>query len=82
MASGSRNYLLASFSPADFALLEPHLEPVTLGLRKHLERVKTLPCGTGKDSRKALPNRTGFPRPSTAGCWADNARGELYETVQ
>jgi hypothetical protein len=38
MAADSRNYLLASFAPADFALLEPHLERVTLGLRKHLEK--------------------------------------------
>jgi CRP-like cAMP-binding protein len=32
------NRLLASLSTDDFGLLEPHLEPVTLGLRKHLER--------------------------------------------
>jgi CRP-like cAMP-binding protein len=38
MANNSRNNLLASFSSADFGLLEPHLEPVTLALRKHLER--------------------------------------------
>jgi CRP-like cAMP-binding protein len=38
MAGNSRNNLLASFSRADFGLLEPHLEPVTLELRKHLER--------------------------------------------
>ena len=38
MANNSRNNLLASFSSADFGLLEPHLEPVTLELRKHLER--------------------------------------------
>jgi CRP-like cAMP-binding protein len=30
--------LLASLSTGDFNLLQPHLEPVTLGLRKHLER--------------------------------------------
>ena len=34
----SSNRLLASLSPDDFGLLEPHLESVTLGLRKHLER--------------------------------------------
>ena len=34
----SDNRLLASLSPHDFDLLEPHLEPVTLGLRKYLER--------------------------------------------
>jgi CRP-like cAMP-binding protein len=36
MAS-SHNQLLASLSKDDFALLEPGLKPVTLGLRKHLE---------------------------------------------
>ena len=41
----SNNRLLASLSPDDFDLLEPHLESVTLGLRKHLER----------------PNRRGVP---------------------
>lgn len=34
----SENRLLASLSTGDFDLLEPHLESVTLGLRKHLER--------------------------------------------
>ncbi len=34
----SRNKLLASLSTDDFDLLRPHLEPVTLGLRKDLER--------------------------------------------
>ena len=34
----SNNRLLASLSSDDFDLLEPHLESVTLGLRKHLER--------------------------------------------
>jgi CRP-like cAMP-binding protein len=34
----SRNRLLASLSTDDFNLLGPHLESVTLGLRKHLER--------------------------------------------
>jgi hypothetical protein len=51
MAGGSRNYLLASLSSADFALLEPHLEPVTLGLRKHLERAN-------KRTGPVLRNRT------------------------
>jgi CRP-like cAMP-binding protein len=37
MARGG-NRLLASLSIADFDLLEPHLEPVALGLRKHLEK--------------------------------------------
>lgn len=32
------NRLLASLSTDDFGLLEPHLESVPLGLRKHLER--------------------------------------------
>ena len=32
------NRLLASLSTDDFDLLEPHLESVTLGLRKNLER--------------------------------------------
>ncbi|MGB7976353.1 MAG: Crp/Fnr family transcriptional regulator [Roseiarcus sp.] len=32
------NTLLASLANDDLDLLEPHLEPVTLGLRKHLER--------------------------------------------
>ena len=34
----SSNKLLASLSTDDFDLLEPHLESVTLGLRKYLER--------------------------------------------
>lgn len=34
----SNNRLLASLSTGDFDLLEPHLEAVTLGLRKNLER--------------------------------------------
>jgi hypothetical protein len=34
----SNNRLLASLSTDDFGLLEPHLESVTLGLRKNLER--------------------------------------------
>jgi CRP-like cAMP-binding protein len=34
----NENRLLASLSTGDFDLLEPHLESVTLGLRKHLER--------------------------------------------
>ena len=34
----SGNKLLASLTDGDFALLEPHLEFVTLGLRKSLER--------------------------------------------
>jgi CRP-like cAMP-binding protein len=34
----SSNRLLASLSTDDFDLLGPHLESVTLGLRKHLER--------------------------------------------
>ena len=38
MANNSRNHLLASLSSDDFALLEPHLEPVTLGVRKQLEQ--------------------------------------------
>ena len=37
MARGG-NRLLASLSSDDFSLLEPHLERVALGLRKHLER--------------------------------------------
>jgi CRP-like cAMP-binding protein len=36
--SSSSNKLLASLSKNDFKLLEPHLEPVPLGLRQHLER--------------------------------------------
>jgi len=38
MPSGNSNRLLASLSTDDFDLLAPHLESVTLGLRKHLER--------------------------------------------
>lgn len=34
----SANKLLASLADGDFALLKPHLESVTLGLRKNLER--------------------------------------------
>jgi hypothetical protein len=37
-APQSRNSLLSSMSPADFGLLQPDLEPVTLGLRQVLER--------------------------------------------
>jgi CRP-like cAMP-binding protein len=37
MANG-RNYLLASLSTSDFALLEPNLKSVALGLRKQLEK--------------------------------------------
>jgi CRP-like cAMP-binding protein len=36
--ASSENRLLASLSTDDFDLLGPHLESVTLGLRKHLER--------------------------------------------
>ena len=32
------NKLLASLSTNDFDLLEPHLEPITLGIRKSLEK--------------------------------------------
>jgi CRP-like cAMP-binding protein len=35
---GSRNLLLASLKTDDFDLLEPHLESVTLAVRKHLEK--------------------------------------------
>jgi CRP-like cAMP-binding protein len=38
MARSGNNRLLASLSTDDFGLLEPHLEPVVLGLRKHLEK--------------------------------------------
>src|SRR5712671_6418860 len=38
MANNSRNNLLSSFSSADYGLLEPHLKPVSLELRKNLER--------------------------------------------
>ena len=34
----TNNRVLASLSTGDFNLLEPHLEYVTLGLRKTLER--------------------------------------------
>ena len=34
----SSNKLLASLSTNDFDLLKPHLEPVTLGIRKNLEK--------------------------------------------
>jgi CRP-like cAMP-binding protein len=37
-SSPPRNRLLAALSPGDFALLEPHLQPVVLELRKDLER--------------------------------------------
>ncbi len=36
--SSSNNILLSSLSTSDFDLLAPHLEPVTLGLRKMLEK--------------------------------------------
>jgi hypothetical protein len=35
---GSGNQLLASLKTDDFDLLEPHLESVTLAVRKHLEK--------------------------------------------
>ena len=38
MPARSSNKLLASLANDDFDLLEPHLESVTLGLRKYLER--------------------------------------------
>jgi hypothetical protein len=38
MGQTSRNKLLSSLSKSDFALLEPHLEPVTLSMRKVLEK--------------------------------------------
>ncbi len=38
MANNSRNNLLSSFSSDDYGLLEPHLKPVSLELRKNLER--------------------------------------------
>jgi CRP-like cAMP-binding protein len=38
MSSSNINRLLASLSTEDFDLLGPHLESVTLGLRKNLER--------------------------------------------
>jgi CRP-like cAMP-binding protein len=38
MSSSNINRLLASLSTDDFDLLGPHLESVTLGLRKNLER--------------------------------------------
>ena len=38
MPARSSNKLLASLANDDFDLLEPHLESVTLGLRKSLER--------------------------------------------
>jgi CRP-like cAMP-binding protein len=37
----SRNKLLSCLSKSDFNLLEPHLEPVTLGMRKVLEKPNT-----------------------------------------
>ena len=36
--SKPRNRLLAALTTADFGLLRPHLEPVSLGLRKDLEK--------------------------------------------
>ena len=36
--TSSQNFILSRLSKADFALLEPHLEPVDLPLRKSLER--------------------------------------------
>jgi len=38
VANNSRNNLLSSFSSDDYGLLEPHLKPVSLELRKNLER--------------------------------------------
>jgi len=36
-AADSRNHLLSSLSPADFGLVEPHLEAIALGLHFVLE---------------------------------------------
>ena len=33
-----RNRLLAALSPSDFALLQPHLEPMALPVKKDIER--------------------------------------------
>jgi len=38
--TGIRNRLLASMSPDDFSLVQPHLEAVTLGVREHLFRAE------------------------------------------
>jgi CRP-like cAMP-binding protein len=38
--SKPRNRLLAALTPADLDLIRPHLEPVSLGLRKDLEKPK------------------------------------------
>jgi CRP-like cAMP-binding protein len=37
-SSPSRNRLLAALAPADFALLQPHLRPMAMPLRKDMER--------------------------------------------
>ena len=37
-SSPSRNGLLAALSPGDFALLQPHLEPMALALKRDIER--------------------------------------------
>ena len=37
-SSPPRNRLLAALSPADFALLQPHLQPVAMELKKEIER--------------------------------------------
>jgi CRP-like cAMP-binding protein len=36
--SPPRNRLLAALSPADFALLQPHLQPLVMDLRREIER--------------------------------------------
>jgi hypothetical protein len=36
-SADSRNHLLSSLSPADFGLVEPHLEAIALGLHFVLE---------------------------------------------
>ena len=51
----SSNRLLASLSPDDFSLLEPHLKSVTLGLRKYLEDQ------TGELKPSISPTRASHP---------------------
>ncbi|CAN7704649.1 Crp/Fnr family transcriptional regulator [Mesorhizobium amorphae] len=60
-----RNRLLASMSPDDFALVQPHLETVTFGLREHLFRAE-----------QTITHVT-FPERGIASIVADTAEGRF-----
>ena len=59
-SSSPRNSLLAALSPADFALLQPHLRPMALPLKRDIERPNRRMCfpGTGIASVVATHSAT------------------------